>query len=1075
MARFKNKVLSHGAFFLPPLIVLLVVSSQSCQESSSLEDAGDLKAITNRSTVDDPYSLVMVKLNSPPLLENPLHDSDGTLKADPFLLTDINRQQDQLISELSSLSEEIKVLYRYRFVLNGLALVVPSHIYSRLEQLPQVTGIYPSGGFSRPGFDQLPAEGQLSDLSQKNSVEFIGAEKVHNELKVTSPSGEVMPVRGQGIRIGVIDSGIDYTHMALGGSGDPSEYQSINPMENYHGFPNSKVVGGIDLVGSFYDASARELEKRIPVGNNNPLDESGHGTHVAGTIAGIGDGVNTYNGVAPDASLYAIKVFGKSGTTSYQAVIAGLEYAVDPNQDGNPNDHLDIVNLSLGSGFGLPHGLYDEAMGNLARAGITAVTSGGNLGDIPHIVSQPGASDSPISVAASVDHMEHNWKFQAISFSGLGSDPLVVKAVEGSITKPIAECSSFRGELVGVGLVDKELPPQQVQQLNGKVALIDRGLVPFGDKIRRVQAAGAIAAVVVNDRPGKPIIMGGDRFFTIPGVMIRQELGEQIKKALDEGTVVTIDVEPSKKFEEPELIDSLTDFSSRGPRSLDSVIKPELSAPGKSIISAKSGSGFKGTTLSGTSMAAPHVTGVVALLKQYRPHLSEQQIKSALLGSTKVLKERSVPYSISRQGCGRVQALEALKGEILAHPAAVSLGQHSLGSKKIILRQLNIENMGNSDKSLTLRQESSSGIKVILPEMPIKIAPGEHEVIPIKISLDPLGKNLSFSERSAHLYLEDQQNGQWSKLAIFGVVRKMSRIYSSPVEVFSSSAEDAPGALARVELKNAGGERGEALIFNLLAKNDRKPGVGPLKRVSDICDLESVGYRVVPKLVNGNFTNVLQIAAQHYSPLTNWNHCEISVQIDGNGSGLADQELLGTDASNLSDTFRVNSFGSILTDAHLMRDIRRKVDSGSRWDFTPAIEDFQEFYAYQYGSLAILEAKVDELQAYKHGLLKVKVASLVATSTIGQSDDFLLGNADQWNTIDPVAEMGAFFGFPEKIQLPPGETATVDFSKGSGKGQIVLYFPFNSGSGSVVQRGKAGTNTKNTLLILAAAWSFCFS
>src|SRR5690606_4911955 len=139
-----------------------------------------------------------------------------------------------------------------------------------------------------------------------------------------------------------------------------------------------------------------------------PLDEGGHGSHVAGTIAGAGDGINSYDGVAPDASLYAIKVFGAEGSTGTSVVVAALEYAADPDADLDPSDRLDVVNLSLGSSFGSANNLYTEAMENLDRAGTVVVASAGNSGHMHYITGSPGTSDTVLSVAASIDNMEHN-------------------------------------------------------------------------------------------------------------------------------------------------------------------------------------------------------------------------------------------------------------------------------------------------------------------------------------------------------------------------------------------------------------------------------------------------------------------------------------------------------------------------------------------------------------------------------------------------------------------------------------------------------------------------------------------
>src|SRR5690606_6751204 len=172
---------------------------------------------------------------------------------------------------------------------------------------------------------------------------------------------------GQGVTVGIIDNGIDYTHAMVGGLGTADAFTGNDPAVVEDGsFPTAKVVGGIDLVVKEYNSGAPDFEKHIPFPDQDPIDEGGHGTHVGGTVAGLGDGVNTYDGVAPGALLHAIKVFGADGSTGDSVIIAALEYAADPDGDLDPADQLNVVNLSLGSSFGTPHILYSDAMKTLA-------------------------------------------------------------------------------------------------------------------------------------------------------------------------------------------------------------------------------------------------------------------------------------------------------------------------------------------------------------------------------------------------------------------------------------------------------------------------------------------------------------------------------------------------------------------------------------------------------------------------------------------------------------------------------------------------------------------------------------
>ena len=1037
-------------------LCILVLLAISCRDQSPEQSLSRLEAITNRSEKKQLHSIVMIKLKAPALLKSPKLSDGSRFEIDKKLQEHIADEQKSLLVELHKLSDEIKVLNSYQYVLNALSLLIPSSLTEKVKQLPGVMALHPNYSFGRPEafIDSNIDSGEFG--FERTSVKFIGSDLIHKDLRVQSPEGHWMPVKGAGIKVGIIDTGIDYTHAMLGGSGNPLDYQNIDPSVVNDAFPNQKVVGGIDLVGSEYDESSIDFSKHIPKPNFNPIDESGHGTHVAGTVAGVGDGDSTYDGVAPEASLYAIKVFGKEGSTSDHVVIAALEYAVDPNRDGNPDDHLDVVNLSLGSSFGVPHILYDEAIANLVKAGITPVMSAGNSGNIPFIVGSPGAADEAISVAASVDNMDHNWKFRAVKFQWDSENPTLVKAIEGTITKPIKSLEApVAAALVPIGYADKDLPDELKIKVNGKVALIDRGLVNFSDKVSRAMDAGAIGVVVVNNKPGAPISMGGAGIYPIPGIMIRQSLGLKLKQEIELGKEVIIHFKIEEAIEDPTLVDTLTSFSSRGPRSLDSKIKPEIAAPGQNIVSARVGGGKKAASMSGTSMAAPHIAGVVTLLKQYRPGLSEDRVKSLLLGTTKVISSAAAEeYSVAYQGTGRVQAYAALTNGVVLKPAALSLGEHAVESSKILLKEFEIENIGDHRQELDLEASASDGISLNLHQNTVVLEPLEKKTIVFKIKLDAAEDELAFAERFAHIFLRNQDGVTVAKLAVLAMVKKLSRIQADNLKVFASSQDDAEGAMVSLELTNRGSQSGEALIFNLLAKDERKDGVGPMERVSDICDLESVGYRMYLKDVEGQMVPMLQIAAKHYSPLTSWNHCEISVQVDGTGNGVADQELLGTDARSLSRNFGRNSFESILTDAKLMRTIRREYDEGGEGDYAPAFLDRQSFYAYQYGTIAILEARVDKLRSFKHGLLKIKVASLVSTKIIGLGDDFLGNQAEKWVVLDPIIEMASFYNLPEPVLLKAGETREILFTKGAGRGRLVAYFPFNATSHLVVRKGK---------------------
>jgi minor extracellular serine protease Vpr len=366
-------------------IIAGVLTACSPNQKQGLQLLTDHNAIISTQPQAGTHSLFMIRLTEKAALAT-------STKADPKQLAAIDAEQTKLMKELAALSSDVKPLYKYRLVSNAVAVVAPTALKDRLKQMTNVILVESAGSFSRPL--EMPGALKGSDFRARNSVKFIGGEIAHSK-----------GLRGQGMRVGVIDTGIDYTHSMFGGAGTEAAYKAINPSQADSSFPSAKVVGGMDFVGTDYDSASADFTKRIPTPDVNPLDEGGHGTHVGGTIAGLGDGTNSYDGVAPDAVLFALKVFGAKGSTGDATVLAALEYAADPNGDGDTADHLDVVNLSLGGGFGEAHILYSEGVSNLSRGGTVVVASAGNSGDVSYIVGAPSVAEDAISVAASVDEI----------------------------------------------------------------------------------------------------------------------------------------------------------------------------------------------------------------------------------------------------------------------------------------------------------------------------------------------------------------------------------------------------------------------------------------------------------------------------------------------------------------------------------------------------------------------------------------------------------------------------------------------------------------------------------------------
>ena len=374
-------------------------------------------------------------------------------------------------------------------------------------------------------------------------------------------------------------------------------------------------------------------------------------------------------GVAPEAKLYALKVFGCKGTTGLS--VDAMEWAADPDANGDLIDRLDVVNLSLGNSYSHPR-FENNVAARLSKLGCVVVRAAGNSGN--NFYSLMSYDDSEITVASSMDEgIKHN--------SIEVTDPPVVRdyyeAVEAAadgegalVSKKLEETGEIAARVVYAD------PPKACEALKngdaleGNIALIDRGVCFFLDKIQRARDAGALAVIVVNNEGGPPIAMGstGDTV-DIPAMMISLRGGNNLKEHLDAGLFVKLggDVLIGGR----KLADQLSPNSSRGPEYETHLLKPDLAAPGFNIHSAQAGGGIRPILSGGTSMAAPHVAGSAALLIERHPDWSPFVIKAALMNTAEQTRdENGEPYPETRTGSGRVNPHLAIDTPVIAVAAA---------------------------------------------------------------------------------------------------------------------------------------------------------------------------------------------------------------------------------------------------------------------------------------------------------------------------------------------------------------------------------------------------------------------
>ena len=578
---------------------------------------------------------------------------------------------------VAALPTNATVLYRTHSVLAAIAVTTDVKNLSALKGISGVRAVYPIAPKSPSNAYAVPLQGAP---------------------KVWTAYGDL----GQNATIAVIDTGIDYTHANFGGPGTVAAYQkalatdavAANPAE----FPTSKIIDGYDFAGDAYDGAN---PASVPAPDPNPLDCDSHGSHVAGTAAGLGVTATghtfhgPYNsstdfgalrigpGMAPAAKLLAYKVFGCAGSTNL--VGEAIDRAADPNGDGDPSDHASVINMSLGSDFGSPQDGDSVASNAASTLGISVVVASGNGGDLYDIGGSPGNAVNTIAVASSVD---------------------ASSVIDGlKVTAPASIAKTFGAERSAAynyatkpdltGTVAPELSAANsdgCDPLNAADASLVKGKIAFlewtdDDTVRRcgsvarsgnVQAAGAIGFIFADDSETFGAGITGSAL--IPGVLIVKSAADAIRPHLSEGVKTGGTVANGIKQLFPADNDKVSDFSSRGINGAGN-LKPDVTAVGSSVFSTGMGTGNQGLNDSGTSMATPMVAGLSALVRSMHPDWTPEETKADIMntaGQDLYTGENHTGevYAPNRVGAGRIQALSAVDNSVLAmvkdDPGAVS-------------------------------------------------------------------------------------------------------------------------------------------------------------------------------------------------------------------------------------------------------------------------------------------------------------------------------------------------------------------------------------------------------------------
>lgn len=522
---------------------------------------------------------------------------------------------------------------------NGFSVNVDPRDRTKLQQLPGVKAIYPVELIQAP--TPVLQAGAAPDLA--TAIAMTGADVAQNSLGLT----------GAGIKVAVMDTGIDIDHPDFGGNGSNGSTS----------FPTARVAYGYDFVGDDFDWY------KTPEPDDSPDDCGGHGTHVAGIIGANG----TVKGVAPGVTLGAYRVFGCEGSTTEDIMIAAMERALA--------DGMQVLNMSIGGGFVWPQSPTAMAATRLVNKGMVVVASIGNSGASGlYSAGAPGLGEKVIGVA-SFDNVAVTLNQFTVSPDNA---PVGYTPATGAPLPPTSgtQAMARTGTATTTNDACNAVAPA-AGSLTGKVALIRRGSCYFYEKAFNAQNAGAIGVVLYNNVAGRITLnVAGTPAITIPVVSISDAEGVMIDGRLAAGAVDMTWSSSTGSFSAPNggLISS---FSSYG-LSPDLSLKPDIGAPGGNIYSTYPLEKGGYASLSGTSMASPHVAGASALVLQAQPNTPAQAMRSLLQNSADPAVWSGNPGpghldNVHRQGAGMVDIDDAILATTRIEPGKISAGEGEAG------------------------------------------------------------------------------------------------------------------------------------------------------------------------------------------------------------------------------------------------------------------------------------------------------------------------------------------------------------------------------------------------------------
>jgi len=585
----------------------------------------------------------------------------------------INAERNAFRSWLSANAPKAKIVGHFSLSVNAVSVKLHGTPLSLLSEAPQVKSVQ---------YDTLyhPLDNNDPDLGLINAI---------NAWDSVGGAANA----GAGVKVAVVDTGIDVTHPCFADTGYAHTQQL-----GEQAYTNNKVI----VAKVFYNkAKSRGLDAEAV---------QDHGTHVAGTIACDLDTPATVNGatipyamsgVAPAALLGNYNVFpGQVDNARSEDILNALDAAY--------MDGMDVANMSLGGDASGVQDLLTIAVDNLDMAGMVVAVAAGNSGPGHYTVESPGSAQRALTAgASSVGHSVSS----TIEVDGTPFD-----AATGSFAVATTEIDAPLGVVMDGGSLSEACSPI-ADDLTGEIAVVSRGSCYFSTKIRNAEAAGAVAAVVVNTAPGAIAMAtdGAPDQPTIPAYMVS---GDATTKAAFMGGTNGKIFPPAYSYD-PAFNNIMANFSSEGPTDVSWRVKPDVVAPGENVLSSIPMSYCDGAPcfafFSGTSMATPHLAGAAAVVIGDHPDWTAEQVRSAIVNTAtqgslfNYKNTTTVENDVNVVGAGFLNLDAAVGAQVAVGPVSTSFGKVPHGSGQSPVQWVQLSSLTGSEINVTLSTSGATG------------------------------------------------------------------------------------------------------------------------------------------------------------------------------------------------------------------------------------------------------------------------------------------------------------------------------------------------------------------------------